>query len=108
MRRVDFGPLSGVSSNRPIYAFGATSPLPRVPATVSSQSDFQTFTLGQSLRREYRRISKKIIGRIPPEFRKKYRPGAWRTSVCAGATAAEMGTQFSEGYPGGLCPALVA
>ena len=84
---------------RRMAGFGATSPLPRVPATVSSQSDFQTFTLGQSLRREYRRISKKIIGRIPPEFRKNIGPALGGRRCAPGPPRPRWEPIFS-GVPG--------
>ena len=83
-------------------------PLRSVADPAPASQDGSSSPTGEPGGLKYRRISKKIIGRIPPEFRKKYRPGVWRTSVCAGATAADMGTQFSEGYPqGGLVPGLV-
>ena len=42
---------------------------------------------------------------MPQDFKKIIGPRR-RAAVCAGATAAEMGTQFSEGYRGGLSPAV--
>jgi hypothetical protein len=45
IRGISAGGLRRSSLVRQTAGYGATSPLPRVPATVPSQSDLQTFTI---------------------------------------------------------------
>ena len=83
-------------------------PLRSVADPAPASQDGSSSPTGEPGGLKYRRISKKIIGRIPAKFRKKYRPGVWRASVCVGATAAAMGTHFSGGARGGCAVTATA